>query len=299
MRMMDADELRALTFSSNGGNGALDDLKNQLCSKGILDEKQFNDAISANLEGNNRTTQLPIVVVFDTSSSVEDFRPQMEDAFSKFVDSVLVSSEAQSRIDLCLVTFDKTVNIIRSFGNIREYDKKNFSLTNTEQGNETRLECAIAAAMLLHEGRRCKYIDKRRSRKRGIILLITDFGNNDNMEFEGTELYHSVKHWMDALLLHDMKNNKFPLIGFSHCVFPSVSELSQDEKNWMTYFGSRAFEGESFTEQLNKAFSDLKMSYGPDHTKQGPNSGSKYQNSYVKRNTLDMDRRNNTFVKGN
>lgn len=252
MRDMKLSELRELNLNDIDSENPLCQLKQTLISAGLVRKKDL-EPINNVARTPYPKPLFPLTIVFDTSKSQEDYRDQMEQALKSFINSALNSNYTQDLLDLCVIAFGEKVDVVRPFDLIRDEDLE-LTLHDFGYGNATCFESALAVALLLQEARHIHYATMRRNRQRGIILFISDFGNNDMLTFQGEPLYKTLKPWMNALT---SSNNGKPKVSLMKCVFPSYDQLDNESKAWCDFYGGVQADSQNFIEQMEKTFASL------------------------------------------
>lgn len=178
-----------------------------------MEQTSFNQA--ANQFTENPENRCPSVLILDISGSMQgEPIKQLQDGIAIYRDSLAADSLAQKRVDVAIVTFGGTVEVVQSFTNAL-----NFTTPTLAAHGDTPMGEAIVTALKMLEDRKTEYKNGAIQYYRPWVFLITDGGPTDV----------DTNYWTDAKnLIKSGEGKKFSFfaVGVEGANMDRLSELS-------------------------------------------------------------------------
>lgn len=182
-----------------------------------IESNRFNGIFVENPENK----KLPVVLILDTSISMESKMKELSSCFNGFVNTIKSDDNLNLSVELCVITFGSTATTKISFSAVHHIENLNLRSDGT-----TAMNSAINLAIAEIDKQKSNYKAVGIDYNRSLIFLLTDGAPTD------MSLNCPVFNRLKSKLAEDEQNNRylfFP-IGVSGCDFGLLNALSPNYK---------------------------------------------------------------------
>ena len=129
----------------------------------------------------NRQMKCPLVLVLDVSGSmIGELINQLNEGLQKFQKEILNDTETSSKLDIAIVTFGSSIDIIQEFSLIDGFEMPTLILNGT-----TRMIDGLGKGIELLEARKHWYKSTGQTYYRPYLVLMTDGSPDTNQDVNG------------------------------------------------------------------------------------------------------------------